>query len=232
MHIHCFQHDHFEDLGYIGEWAKDHNFTTSVTRFDLNPEFPAHHDYDWLVVLGGKMSVKDTDEFPWMLKEIDFIKEAISLGKIVIGICLGAQLVASALGARVYRNTDPEMGFWPVTFSQKAANDSVFRHFPAKLDVLHVHFDTFTLPENAVKMADSEITHCQAFRYGENVFAFQFHFEVSPQNVTTFVHEVAPELVKGKYCQTASHILSLSICCERNNTIFEKILNEICSVKL
>jgi GMP synthase-like glutamine amidotransferase len=111
MHIHYFQHDHFEDLGFIGEWAANHNFTTSVTRFDQKPEFPSHDDYDWLVILGGKMGVNDSAEFPWLTEEIAFIKQAIRKGKTVIGICLGSQLIATALGARVYRNTEPEIGF-------------------------------------------------------------------------------------------------------------------------
>ncbi len=130
MHIHYFQHDHFEDLGFIGDWAASRGFTTSVTRFDLKPEFPLHEDFDWLVVMGGKMSVNDTDEFPWLSEEINFIEKAIQAGKIVIGICLGSQLVAKACGANVVRNEVPEMGFWPVKFLPKASGGCCFQAFP------------------------------------------------------------------------------------------------------
>ncbi len=231
MHIHYFQHDHFEDLGYIADWASSNNITTSVTRFDLNPELPSHDTYNWLLIMGGKMSVNDTDEFPWLLAEIEFIKEAIREGKIVIGICLGSQLVAKAAGAEVFRNKEPEMGFWPVNFSEAAGTDNVFRHFTDGLNVLHVHFDTFSLPEGAINMANSAVTQCQAFRAGKNVFAFQFHFEVTPQNVAGFIKEVEPELVEGTYTQSSEQMLKLSGSCYENNIIFGKVLDEIFSIR-
>ena len=139
MHLHYFQHDNFEDLGFIGEWANDHGISTSVTRFDLNPELPTHESYDWLVIMGGKMSVNDHADFPWLEAEIVFIKEAIRIGKTVIGICLGAQLIAKATGSTVYKNTGPEMGFWPVKFLNPAKTDKVFRHFPEKLEDRRAH---------------------------------------------------------------------------------------------
>ena len=231
MHIHCLQHDHFEDLGYIGDWAFENHFSASVTRLDLNQELPQNTDYDWLVVMGGKMGVNDSDEFPWLIEEIKFIRQAIDMGKIVIGVCLGSQMVAAALGAKVYKNTEPEMGFWPVKFSPEASNDSVFSHFPCELDVLHVHFDTFTLPENAINMAWSPITGCQAFRYRNNVFAFQFHFEVTPENVSGFITEITPEIKEGRYSQTPEEMVGLSGCCAGNNRIFRKVLDAIYTIK-
>ena len=227
MHLHYFQHDNFEDLGFIGNWATSRNITTSVTRFDMNPELPAHESYDWLVVMGGKMSVNDQADFSWLETEIAFIKEAIGLGKIVIGICLGTQLIAKATGSAVYKNSGPEMGFWPVHFLHPAKTDKVFRHFPEKLDVLHVHFDTYELPEGAVNMAESAITKNQAYRIGENVFGFQFHFEVTPQNIFSFLNGVEPELVEGEFSQTKAQMLELSNCCSFNNSVFSKVLDEI-----
>lgn len=227
MHIHSFQHDHFENLDFIGSWAAKYNFSTSVTRLDLNQELPLLTDFDWLVVLGGKMSVNDSDKYSWITKEIEFIRQCIDSGKIVIGICLGSQLVASALGARVFKNTEPEMGFWPVLFNTHAHNDPIFKHFPSELNVLHVHFDTFSLPNGAVSMASSAATNCQVFRVGKTVFAFQFHFEVTSENIAGFIKAVEPEIVEGKYCQTAAQILELSDKCNWNNYIFKKILDAI-----
>jgi len=227
MHIHYFQHDHFEDLGFIGDWAATHNFTTSVTRFDQVPQLPSHHDYDWLVVLGGKMGVYDTVDFPWITAEIKFIQEAVEKGKIVIGICLGSQLVASALGAKVYKNKELESGFRPVKFSVEASADEIFRHFPAELKVMHMHFDIFDLPEGAVTMASSDITPCQAFRYGKNVFALQFHFEVTETNAPLFIREVTPALIPGRYTQNPEE-MSLEIpACRYNNQVFTNMLEAI-----
>jgi GMP synthase (glutamine-hydrolysing) len=227
MHIHYFQHNHFEDLGYIGEWAESHNFTTSVTRFDIKPEFPSFEDFDWLVVMGGAMGIYDSDQYPWILAEIGFIKEAIDSGKIVIGICLGSQMIASALGARVYKNSEPEMGFWPIKFLEAAQQDNVFRHFPAKLDVMHFNFDTFTLPEGAVAMAGSSVTPVQAFRYGLNVFAFQFHSELTQSNLPIFINELAPEIVHGALVQDPSEMLQKIEYCRLNNEVLSEVLDEI-----
>lgn len=226
MHIHYFQHDHFEDLGYISDWALANNHTTSATRFDLNQPLPDIHNYDWLVILGGKMSVNDTKELPWLVQEIQYIKHAIELKKIVIGICLGAQLIAKALGAEVFRNAKPEMGFWPIHFTSSAKLDTVFNLLPEKLTVMHMHFDTFELPVGAITMAESAITHCQAFRYN-NAFAFQFHFEISIKNAALFIKETENELVAGEFTQSPETMLELSEHCSLNNQYFEKILNQI-----
>lgn len=227
MHIHYFQHNHFEDLDYIGDWAKSNNFTTSFTRFDLNPELPSLQDFDWLVIMGGAMGVYDSDQYSWINKEIQFIKEAIHTGKIVIGICLGSQMIASALGARVYKNSEPEMGFWPLQFSREAKKDTVFRHFPPELDIMHFHFDTFELPKGAVNMAQSTITPVQAFRYGNNVFAFQFHPELTESGTPVFIRELAPEIVPGVLVQNPEQMTESITSCEHNNEILSKVLDEI-----
>jgi len=227
MHIHYFQHNHFEELGYIGDWAQSHNHTTSVTRFDLKPELPSIDDFDWLVVMGGAVGVYDSDQYPWILSEIEFIKEAIHSGKIVIGVCLGSQMIASALGARVYKNAEPEIGFWPVFFLKDAQQDSVFRHFPTELNVMHFHFDTFDLPEGAVAMAESTITPVQAFRYGNNVFAFQFHPELTKLNTPIFIRELAAEIVPGHWVQNPHKMLQNINYSSINNAILSKVLDEI-----
>ena len=227
MHIHYFQHDHFEDLGYIGDWAASHNYTTSATRFDIKPEFPPHENYDWLVVLGGKMGVHDSDQYPWIIQETEFIKVAIALEKTVLGICLGSQLLANALDAKVYKNSEPEMGFFPVMFNQHAHSDSIFKYFPDELNVMHMHFDSFDLPKGAIAMAHSKVTPCQAFRYGNNVFALQFHFEITESNAPVFIREVTPEIVPGRLVQQPSEMLQNISSCALNNQVFSKMLDGI-----
>jgi GMP synthase (glutamine-hydrolysing) len=198
-----------------------------VTRFDLKPELPSLQDFDWLVIMGGAMGVQDSDQYPWIPDEIEFIKKAIHSGKIVIGVCLGSQMIASALGARVYKNTEPEMGFWPIKFSTESRQDNVFRHFPLELNVMHFHFDTFTLPVGAIAMAKSTVTPVQAFRYGKNVFALQFHSELTESNLPVFIMELAAEIVPGPYSQNPYEMLQKISSCRRNNEIFSKVLDEI-----
>ena len=227
MHLHYFQHNHFEDLGLIGDWAKSNNFTVSVTRFDLKPELPLLTDFDWLVIMGGAMGVNDSDQYPWITEEIEFIKYAIHSGKIVIGICLGSQMIATALGAQVYRNTEPEIGFWPISFSKVAQEDIVFRHYSAQLDVMHFHFDTFTLPEGAILIAKSKATPVQAFNYGKNVFAFQFHSELTESNLPVFIKELETEIIPSPLVQNPHEMLQKLSYCSLNNQIFSKVLDEI-----
>jgi GMP synthase-like glutamine amidotransferase len=231
MRIHYFQHDHFEDLGFIGEWAAERGYPVLCTRFDLSPDLPAHADYDWLVILGGKMGVNDTAEYPWLTEEIRFIRESAALGKIVIGICLGSQLIAKALGGDVFRNSVPEMGFFQVTFSADAASDPVFRHFPSPLTVMHMHFDTFNLPKGALSMARSESSLCQAFRCGSNVYAFQFHFEITLVSAETFIRETEPELSDGPFTQTPEQMRELIPICAEGNRIFRNVLEAIASTQ-
>ena len=227
MHLHYFQHNHFEDLGFIGDWAKNNNFTTSVTRFDLNPELPSIEDFDWLVIMGGAMGVSDAEKYTWIPEEIEFIKAAIHSGKIVIGVCLGSQMIASALGARIYKNSKPEMGFWPIKFSHQAQQDNVFRHFPENLEVMHFHFDTFTLTEGAILMAGSTVTPVQAFRYGKNVFALQFHSELTESNLPVFIKGLETEIIPGPLVQNPHEMLQKIKSCSINNEIFSKVLEEI-----
>jgi GMP synthase-like glutamine amidotransferase len=227
MHLHYFQHNDFEDLSFIGDWAKKNNFTSSVTRFDLNPVLPSLQDFDWLVVMGGAMGVYDSVQYPWILAEIEFIKEVIHSGKIVIGICLGSQMIASALGAQVYKNSEPEIGFWPINFAPEAKQDNVFRHFPAELNVMHFHFDTFDLPEGAVAMAKSTVTPVQAFRYGKNVFALQFHPELTESDALLFIRELTPEIVPGALVQGPEQMVKSIAYCKNNTEIFSKILDDI-----
>ncbi len=227
MHIHCFQHDHYENLGYIGKWAACGGITTSYTRFDLEPLFPEMESFDWLVIMGGKMSVNEESKHPWLALEKKFIRDAIRAGKTVLGICLGSQLIAGALGAVVYQNTEPEIGFFPVTFSEAASADPVFRHFPKEISVLHLHEDTFVIPKGAIGMASSVITRNQAFRFGQRVFAFQFHFEVTAESLPVLIKADNNQLAPGQWVQTAQEINRHAPDCIENNSIFNEILDAI-----
>ena len=114
MKAHCLQHEPFEGIGAIELWLKKKNFDITYTRFYETEQFPSISNIDWLILMGGSMSVNDEQELPWLVKEKTFVRECISQDKVVIGICLGAQLIASSLGAKVYRNTQKEIGWFPI----------------------------------------------------------------------------------------------------------------------
>lgn len=227
MHIHCFQHDDYEDLDYIGEWAGNTGFTTSYTRFDLGESPPPVTSFDWLVVMGGHMGAYEDEAFGWLTREKACIREAIDAEKPVLGICLGSQLIAASLGARVYRNDVPEIGFHRVTFNGNAACDPVFSNFPAELSVLHWHNDTFELPQGAVNMARSAVTSCQAFRYSHHVFALQFHPEITEKRLPGFVREGEHEITESQWVQQADVIMEQSGLCNSNNLVFGKVLDSM-----
>jgi GMP synthase-like glutamine amidotransferase len=114
MKIHYLQHVHFEGLGYIESWLHENEVTVSSSRAFEYARFPELAEFDGLIVLGGPMSVNDVDLYPWLKREIRFIADTIAVGKPVLGICLGAQLIAKAMGASVYKNEHKEIGWFPV----------------------------------------------------------------------------------------------------------------------
>ncbi|UYZ60605.1 type 1 glutamine amidotransferase [Hymenobacter latericus] len=207
MRIHCLQHIPFETPGLISDWARQHNHQLSVTRFDQpDPRVPALEELDWLVVLGGAMSVHDDDRFGWLPAEKALIGQAIAAGKTVLGICLGAQLVAHALGAGVAPNPEPEIGFYPVQFTAEAQRHPLFAHAGAQATFLHWHGDTFSLPTGAVPLGASAACAQQGFAYGTRVTGLQFHPEMTPEILEQMLLHDGHELVPAPHVQTAAEL--------------------------
>ena len=178
MHAHYFQHVVFEGLGSIERWLQTNAFTVSNTRFYETSELPTTDGIDLLVVMGGPMSVNDEADYPWLAAEKQFIRKMISLGKPVLGICLGAQLIASAMGMAVYKNDEKEIGWFPIE-GIPPKDDSTFG-FPPSLEVFHWHGETFDLPPKAIRLAKSSGCANQAFQLGQSVIGLQFHLETTP----------------------------------------------------
>lgn len=204
MRIHYFQHVPFEGLGCIGPWALENGHEISVTRFYLGELPPAVDELDWLIVMGGPMNIYEEAEYPWLVQEKQSIGEAIRGGKIVLGICLGAQLIADVLGAKVTKNAHKEIGWFHIEMTAGASPLFDFR--PASPLVFHWHGDTFGLPPGAVHVARSEGCENQAFVYDGRVVALQFHLEFTPQSLEAILPNCASELVEGKYIQTAEEM--------------------------
>ena len=205
MRIHCLQHVPFEGPALIQEWAKAREIPFQVTRFFAGEPLPKLDDFDGLVVMGGPMGVYDVEDFPWLKDEIELVAQAIQSGKKVLGVCLGAQLIASALGSRVYPHSAREIGWFDI---EKTENTSeLFRDLPSPSKVLHWHGDTFDLPEGARNLLRSQVCKHQAFTYGENVLALQFHLEASRATLAEMVKALAGELEESRL-QGAHHVQS------------------------
>jgi GMP synthase-like glutamine amidotransferase len=208
MKIHCFQHVAFENPGAILDWAERNRHSLSYTNyFEDDFSLPQIDEIDVLIIMGGYMNVDHYDKFPWLKAEKQFIKQAIDAGKKVIGICLGSQLIASALGISVYAAAETEIGFFPVSFTDNALENPFFNHFKNPYNVFHWHGDTFDLPANAELIASSESCKNQAFLIDKNVLGLQFHFEMNETVIEDMLLQDGHELEeKGDYIQSADVI--------------------------
>lgn len=206
MRAHYLQHVPFEGLGSIESWLLKAGYEISSTKFFDSGLLPVIKDVDFLVVMGGPMSVNDETEYPWLLKEKDFIRSVMETGKPVLGICLGAQLIANAMGGEVFPNAVKEIGWFPIE-PVKSENKSIFQ-FTQELEVFHWHGETFNLPKGAVQIAKSKGCVNQAFQIGRNVIGLQFHLETTPVSAQAIVENCKDELVEGAFIQTEAEILS------------------------
>ena len=167
------------------------------SRLYAGDQVPTVDDYDWLIVMGGPMSVNDEVAHPWLVAEKQAIRAAIEAGKVVLGICLGAQLIASVLGASVGQNEQKEIGWFDVRLTQNAALSPFFVDFSDSFSVFHWHGERFDLPRRALRMALSEHCDQQAFVYNERVVGLQFHLETTLGLATALIEHCGNELDEG-----------------------------------
>lgn len=208
MRAHIFQHVAFEGLGSIGSWLESQDAVVTTTRFFENTELPRVDDVDLLIIMGGPMSVNDGKLYPWLIDDKRFIREAIMRGKGVLGVCLGAQLIASSLGSRVYPNIEKEIGWFPIQSAFPSEENPRLFQFPNECLVFHWHGETFDLPPGATLLANSEVCENQAFQIDRRVIGLQFHLETTPQTAREIVKNCRDELVPAKFVQSEETILS------------------------
>jgi GMP synthase-like glutamine amidotransferase len=205
MNIHWLQHVPFEGLGAIEKWAGNKGHSLSCTRLFAGDLLPEQGEFGMLVVMGGPMGIYDEQEYPWLVAEKAFIRTTIEAGRPVLGICLGAQLLADVLGARVSANKEKEIGWFPVkrTDTVPVGLQGVL---PESQTVFHWHGDTFALPAEAVHLYASDGCRNQAFLYKNNVLALQFHLETTPESALPLLKNCRHELVRGPWIQSEQEI--------------------------
>lgn len=208
LKIHCLQHVPYETPGTIAEWAEERGHRISFTRFFNGGSLPLQEDFDWLIVMGGPMGVHDDKEFQWLVAEKAFIQKAIENGKTIVGVCLGAQLLADALGARVYRNEYKEIGWFPVHMTSQGAEHQLFEDIEPAFTAFHWHGDTFDLPAGASHMMYSEACPNQAFFFDRRILGLQFHLEMRLQAVKDLLNNNRHELTQDSpFIQEESSLL-------------------------
>ena len=185
MNISVLQHAAFEGPGEIAAWAERHGHTLRAHHLYRGETLPGLGDFDLLVVMGGEMNIYQYRDWPWLKPESALIRSALAQDKKVVGICLGAQLIADALGARVFQNAEHELGWLPITWTPEAIAE--YLGLLESPTVLHWHGDTFDLPAGATRLASSEACPEQGFFIPGKCLALQFHMEVDPTLVREYV---------------------------------------------
>jgi len=228
MNIHWLQHVPFEGLGSIDEWVKDRGHHLSCTRLFQGELFPEQEVFDLLIVMGGPMGIYDDSQYPWLQKEKDFIKRTIQADKPVLGICLGAQLIADVLGVRVVANEEKEIGWFPVTREQSVSGE-LESILPEKQTVFHWHGDTFNCPDGSQRLYTSEACENQAFIYGDKVLGLQFHLETTPESRMSLIGHCRDELMSAPWIQTEKEMMSTDDFFFEINTIMNGVLDYLLS---
>lgn len=201
MHIHVFQHVSFENPAHIAVWAESNQHKMTYSKLWEQPvQQNELDDSDMLLIMGGPMGIFDYDEFSWLKKEKDAIAMYLQSGRKVMGICLGAQLIADIMGAMVYPGKASEIGWMPISFH----NDD---ELPASQIVMHWHGDTFDIPYEAKRIASSEITPNQGFIVDNRVLALQFHIEMTETALAGMIENCGAELQKAEFVQSAEEVI-------------------------
>ncbi|MGV3761363.1 type 1 glutamine amidotransferase [Parapedobacter sp.] len=209
MNIHYFQHVPYEGLGHIETWAKEngHNLT-STCFFNESWQIPELSEIDALIVLGGPMNVFDEARYAWLVEEKQFIKAAIDEKKKLLGICLGAQLLANVLGAAVKPAPNKEIGWFPVIATEEAKALPWFSElFSIGPTVFHWHADKFEIPYGSVNLASSEANKNQAFAIGDHILALQFHVETTLADVQILLENARADVMPGNFVQPEAALL-------------------------
>lgn len=192
------QHHPVETLGSIADALAGARLEFEYVRTFAGESVPRDIDSaDGLVVMGGPMSVYETDRYPFIRDEIALIRKALDAGRPVLGVCLGSQLLAASLGARVTRGEAKEIGWYPVRLAAEAGEDPLMRGLPEAFTAFHWHGDVFELPRGAVALASSDLTAVQAFRYGAKAWGLLFHMEVTDESVHAMVREFTDEVTES-----------------------------------
>ena len=225
MQVQVLQHVPFEGPGSIAAWLAARRADVGCTRLFAGDRLPRAGDIDALIAMGGPMSVNDEDALDWLRPEKQLVRDVVARGIPVLGICLGAQLIASALGARVYPGTEREIGWFPVGGVPDVAPG--FR-FPREFLAFHWHGETFDLPAGAVRLAGSAACENQAFQVGRNAVALQFHLETTPASAEALIENCRDELVPGPYVQTEAELRAAPAArYAAINQLMERVLAEL-----
>lgn len=207
MHVHAICHVPFEGPALIGEWASQRGYSLSQSHA-LTEQFPSLSEVGMLVIMGGPMAADDEVSSPWLAAEKAYVRSAIDAGLPILGVCLGAQILAEVLGGRVVRANEPEIGWFPVGLTQHGCDEPLFALWPATFKAGHWHNDTFELPDGVSSVMSSNLTPNQVFVHGDRVVGMQFHLEWTPEALSELAENFDDELPAGLYVQDPASMIA------------------------
>jgi GMP synthase (glutamine-hydrolysing) len=225
--LHYLQHVPFEDIGTIRNWAETAGMTIKGTRLFDDTRLPSVDEFDWIVIMGGPMNVDQEDLFPWLRPEKKLIRNAVEQGKTVVGICLGAQLVAEVMGAVVRPNIHREIGWFPVYKTGAARQSDVSAVIPEVFQAVHWHGDTFDLPDGAVHLGRSEACENQAFVLGKRVVGLQFHLEMTTSSLEKLIDHCRSDLDESPFVQRPADMLADRTRFKEANAMLDNLLDRL-----
>lgn len=208
MKILFILHADFERPGAIATWAKNHDFETKYSRPFLGETLPHVDEFDWLIMMGGPQSPLELDLHPYLRSEIKLTKEALLSNKVVLGFCLGAQIIGEALGARTMRSPNKEVGVFPIQLTSEGYSDPLLEGLPREFPVVHWHNDMPGLTKDARILATSEGCPRQIVKYSERAYGFQCHPEPSREDVEGMTLSCEADLKPGPFVQEKEEFLS------------------------
>ena len=230
LKVHYFQHIAGEGFGSCYQFLKQHHAKISATEFFALPvdrsleieALPQVEDVDLLIIMGGEMSVNDEVNFPWLKIEKRWLRRYLSMGKPAIGLCLGGQLIANALGAAVSRSEKQELG-WTGVRKVNYVPAECFE-LPAEFNVMQWHSETFEIPKGAIHLAENDVCRNQMYQIGKNVLGFQFHPEITPETLNLFFFFLEElDHFPGQHVQTQQQLKNTS---KNNFIVGNQILNQ------
>ncbi len=206
--IHCILHADFETPGYYETWAEKNGLECAITHIAKNEVLPTTNDFDVLLCMGGPQSPRQIELYPYLKDEITLIKNAIANGKKVLGVCLGAQLIAESYGAKTEKSPHKEIGVFPLSLTDDGKTDPFINHFPEQFQSSHWHHDMPGIPPEAKILAQSQGCPRQIVCFSPRVYGFQCHLELNQHRMHWLIQHCPADLAPARYVQEPETILS------------------------
>ena len=229
MRIRLLEHD-AEDFSRtnISFWAAEKGYPVKQTFVCNNEELPPMDSFDWLMIMGGSQHAWEEENNPWLKAEKAFVGKALAKGKLILGICFGAQLLAEALGGRIFTATHKEIGWHKVSVNPEGRESFLFQNIPAFFTTFHWHSDHFSLPRNCTRLADSKATENQAFVCpGRPLVGLQFHPEFTREMVTSYAREHGQDWIANTFVDDKEKVLARTDRLPETYWLMEALLNNM-----